>query len=343
MHPDGTQPQHALGQPERVARPCLKDARSIPGSRRVMFTGSAHHNWFSGSVGIIDPDGGLNFPNGLTKVTADVEWPESGNGPVDPVESPDYHESGKYTAYYAPYPLSEQDFIVSANREGKFRLYLMDVEGNRELIYEGAHNIFHALPLKPRPRAARDPGHRRLAQLRGSPQSQRAASSTATTSTRGAPEILRGKAKYLRILNIEHKTYTYWHKRPYLSTGPVVSGVQSEGVKRVLGTVPIEADGSVSFEAPSGIPLHFQLLDENHRALQTMRSFTGVHARRAARLPRLSRTAQRRAHVQHAVQGALIAAQRDYSAALGRRQRQFRPLRPPRARRALRQMPPRRR
>jgi hypothetical protein len=52
--------------------------------------------------------------------------------------------------------------------------------------------------------------------------------------------------------------------------------VQSEGVKRVLGTVPIEEDGSVAFYAPTGKALHFQLLDEDFRALQTMRSFTGV-------------------------------------------------------------------
>jgi hypothetical protein len=92
----------------------------------------------------------------------------------------------------------------------------------------------------------------------------------------GAPPELANQAKFLRVLNIEHKTYTYWHKRPYLSTGPVVSAVQSEGVKRVLGTVPVEPDGSVCFHAPSGIPLHFQLLDDQQRALQTMRSFTGV-------------------------------------------------------------------
>ena len=92
----------------------------------------------------------------------------------------------------------------------------------------------------------------------------------------GAPKILQDKAKFLRVLNIEEKTYTYWHKRPYLSTGPAVSVVQSEGVKRVLGTVPIEADGSVAFYAPPVKALHFQLLDENYRALQTMRSFTGV-------------------------------------------------------------------
>jgi hypothetical protein len=47
-------------------------------------------------------------------------------------------------------------------------------------------------------------------------------------------------------------------------------------VKRLLGTVPIEADGSVSFNAPAGIPLHFQLLDGQQRALHTMRSFVSV-------------------------------------------------------------------
>ena len=274
VNPDGTQVETFWGN-QSVWPDLLKDARAIPGSRRIMFTGSAHHNWFSGSVGIISPGKGFNFPHGLTKVTADVGWPESGNGPVDPVESKTYHASGRYAGYYSPYPLSEKDFIVSADRGGKFVLYLMDVEGNRELIYEGTHNIFHAIPLRPRPvpMVLED----RVAWPKPSEKQNPKGGVIYTNSVyQGAPEVLRDKAKFLRVLTIEHKTYTYWHKRPYLSTGPVVSGVQSEGVKRVLGTVPIAVDGSVAFEAPSGIPLHFQLLDENHLALQTMRSFTGV-------------------------------------------------------------------
>jgi len=131
VNPDGTGVATFWGN-QSVWPDLLKDARSIPGSRRVMFTGSAHHNWFSGSVGIIDPDGGYNFPNGLTKVTADVTWPESGNGPVDPIESPKYHASGQYAGYYSPYPLSERDFLVSAERAGKFVLYLMDTDGNSQ-------------------------------------------------------------------------------------------------------------------------------------------------------------------------------------------------------------------
>ncbi len=274
MNPDGTQVSTFWGN-QTVWPDLLKDARSIPNSRRVMFTGSAHHNWFSGSVGIIDPDEGFNFPDGLTKVTADVPWPESGNGPVDPVESPRYHASGSYAGYYSPYPLGERDFLVSANRAGKFVLYLMDVDGNRELVYEGTNNIFHALPLKPRkrPPVLVD----RVAWPdRDRPDEVKPGVLYSSNVYHGAPPELEDKAKYLRVLNIEHKTYTYWHKRPYLSTGPVVSIVQSEGVKRVLGTVPIDDDGSIAFRAPPGIPLHFQLLDEDYRALQTMRSFTGV-------------------------------------------------------------------
>jgi hypothetical protein len=56
----------------------------------------------------------------------------------------------------------------------------------------------------------------------------------------------------------------------------VVSLLQSDGVKRVLGTVPIQPDGSCWFKVPTGVALHFQLLDGQHRALQTMRSFANV-------------------------------------------------------------------
>lgn len=274
VNPDGTQVLMYWGN-QSVWPDLLKDARSIPGSRRVMFTGSAHHNWFSGSVGIIDPDKGFNFPDGLTKVTADVGWPESGNGPVDPIESPSYHASGAYAAYYSPYPLSERDFLVSASRGGKFVLYLMDVDGNRELVYEGTNNIFHAQPLRPRqrPPLIADRVAWPAPKDRLNPKGGVIYSNNVY---QGAPPELYGKAKYLRVFSIDHKTYTYWYKRPYISTGPVVSAVQSEGVKRILGTVPIEPDGSVAFEAPSGIALHFQLLDDDLRALQTMRSFTGV-------------------------------------------------------------------
>ena len=274
VNPDGTQSNTLWGN-QSVWPDLLKDARPIPGSRRVMFTGSAHHNWFAGSIGIVDPDNGTNFPDGLTKVTADCAWPESGNGPVDPVESPDYQSYGKYDAYQTPYPLGQKDFLVSALRDGKFVLYLMDTDGNRELVYEGTNHVFHAQPIRARmvPPVLVDrvnwPTEKdRLEPAGGSIFSENV--------HEGVPPELKDKAKFLRVLHIEQKTYTYWNKRPALSTGPVVSLLQSDGVKRVLGTVPIKPDGSVWFKAPAGVALHFQLLDANHRALQTMRSFVNV-------------------------------------------------------------------
>ncbi len=274
MNPDGTQVNTLWGN-QSVWPDLLKDARSVPGSRRIMFTGSAHHNWFAGSVGLLDPALGSNFPEGLTKVTADVTWPESGNGPVDPVESPRYHPSGRYAAYYSPYPLSEKDFLVSAERNGKFVLYLMDVDGNRELIREGDHHVLHALPVRPRPRPPVVPDSVAWPKRDAASQPQGGVLFSRNVYE-GAPPELQGRTRFLRVMAIQPKTYTYWHKRPYLSTGPVVSVVQSDGVKEILGTVPVQADGSVVFRVPPGKALHFQLLDGEHRALQTMRSFTGA-------------------------------------------------------------------
>lgn len=274
VNPDGTGVSTLWGN-QSVWPDLMKDARPVPNSPRILFTGSAHHDWFSGSVGLIDPRRGFNFPDGLTKVTADVPWPECGNGPVDPVESPRYHPSGAYRAYYSPYPLGEQDFLVSAERDGKFRLYLMDTDGNRELVYEGVHNVLHALPLGPRPRPP-VLADRVAWPSRAERDHPKPGVIFSSNVYYGAPAEVQGKAKYLRVLHIDPKNYTLWYKRPYVSTGPVVSAVQSEGVKRILGTVPVEADGSVCFHAPAGQALHFQLLDEQQRALHTMRSFTGV-------------------------------------------------------------------
>ncbi|MDO4628063.1 MAG: hypothetical protein Q4C70_02645 [Planctomycetia bacterium] len=79
--------------------------RPIPGSEKVMFSGSGHHNAFHGSIGIIDPGKGLNYPDGLSKATPDVSWPECGDGPSEKSASDYYHKSGSYMQYLTPYPL----------------------------------------------------------------------------------------------------------------------------------------------------------------------------------------------------------------------------------------------
>lgn len=274
-NPDGTGTTVLWGNqsvwPDHLAQP-----RPIPGSRRVMFTGVGHHDWFTGSIGIIDPQRGFNYPQGITRVTWDVPWAEVGSPPADRPEAGDYHSSGRYSSYQTPYPLSEADFLVSARAaDDKFRLYLMDVHGNRELIYEGAHHVWHAIPVKPRPVPPRIPD--RVAWPGTGEHRRRPAMGALYSSDvyQGVPDLPRGSAKYLRVIQSDPKTYSTWFKTFRLS-GPPISVVYEESVKRILSEVPVDADGSVSFEVPPGRALHFQLLDEQRRCLQTMRSFAGV-------------------------------------------------------------------
>ena len=53
---------------------------------------------------------------------------------------------------------------------------------------------------------------------------------------------------------------------------PRLGHAYAENARLYLGSVPVEADGSAHFKAPSRKPLYFQAVDETGRAVQTMRS-----------------------------------------------------------------------
>jgi len=283
MNPDGTNVQIFWGN-QSVWPDVLTEARAIPGSRRVMFTGLGHHAWFDGCIGIIDPDQGLDYPDGLTKVTQDLAWPEVGNGPGTPNENDQYNKAGNFGAYKTPYPLSEEYFLVSAREGGRlysgshngwfFSLYLMDAYGNKELVYKGEHNAYHAMPLRSRVRPPAMPDRVMWPKI-GSDETPAPGVLYSNNVFDGAPEVLKEKGKYIRVVQMDPKTYTTWHKTVQ-HDGPAVGVTQAEGVKRVLGTAPIEADGSVCFSLPSGAGVFFQMLDEKGQCIHAMRSFTGV-------------------------------------------------------------------
>jgi hypothetical protein len=272
---DGTGTAHFWGN-QSVWPDHLSEPRPIPGSRRVMFSGVGHHDWWSGSIGIVDPGQGRDYPYGLTKVTVDLRWPEVSLPPDDRPEAADYHAAGRHTGYKTAFPLSDEDFLVSARGlENKFRLYLMDVHGNRELIYEGVYNVWHALPIKPR---AVPPRQVDRVAWPGTGQERQPVKPGVFFSAdvcEGVPDLPRGMVRYLRVFQLDYKTYSTWNKT-YRHSGPPVSIVQEEGVKRILSEVPVEPDGSVHFVAPAGRSLFFQLLDAQRRCVHTMRSFTGL-------------------------------------------------------------------
>ena len=275
MNPDGTNVQTFWGNQSRWPD-VLTEARAIPGSRRVMFTGLGHHDWFNGALGIIDPAGGLNYPDGLTKVTPEVRWTEVGDGPAEKTESRTYHSCRNFRAYKTPYPLSEEDFLCSAivSGSGRFQLYLMDVHGNRELIYKGRHNGYYAMPLAARTAPPAIPDRVKWPKI-GSNENPAPGVLYSNDVFSNAPKILKEKGKYIRSVVMDPKSYTTWHKTVQ-HDGPAISVFQADGVKRILGTTPIEKDGSICMEIPPGVAVSFQMLDEKKQCIHVMRSFTGV-------------------------------------------------------------------
>ncbi len=302
MRPDGTGASAFWGN-QSYWPDMLVEARPIPGSRRVMFSAQGHHDIVHGSIGIIDPSAGYDYPDGLTKVTADRPWPEVGDGPDERQECDSYHASGAFDGYRTPYPLSEELFLVSARRpektgrqsllgsytlpKSRFALYLMDVYGNRELIWAGGYDVLYAMPIRPRPRppALVD----RVAWPGPASEGRRVEPGVVYSADvfEGVPDSVRQKARHVRVIVLDYTTFTFglktqapgaWGQRSglHMHAGPPLSITGNDGFKRVLGTVPIEADGSICIEVPPCKLLHFQLLDEHYRALQTMRSSANV-------------------------------------------------------------------
>jgi hypothetical protein len=258
--------------PDHLAQP-----RQVPGTSRIMFAGVGHHNWFDGSIGMIDPDMGREYPDGIWRVTVEKPWGEVGPGPSDMPLTADYHTAGKFDWYQTPWPLCKDVFMVSARRSGSrsLDLYLMDIHGNRELIARAQQNVFHAMPV----RARSFPAHPDRVAWPGTgadhkPSRQGVLYSPDVYS--GVPGLTRGTVKSLRVIQQDHKTYSTQSRDKTGAHGPAVSAVLVDSVKRILGTVPVREDGSVSFELPPGQAVYFQLLDERGYAVHTMRSFTGV-------------------------------------------------------------------
>lgn len=78
------------------------------------------------------------------------------------------------------------------------------------------------------------------------------------------------KVKNLRVIQLLPKTTAPPNQ-------PRIGIANQTNARAVLGTVPVEDDGSAYFEAPVGKALYFQALDERGMAIQSMRTITYVH------------------------------------------------------------------
>ncbi len=266
------------------------EARPVPGSNRVMATAGAHHAMTAGSIILLDVARGVDGPRPITRLTPDALFPESEfrvqrwhapTGVASTPTVPAEEQRWPGHCYRTPYPLSESYFLAAysfdpligepdANAANMFGLYLVDRFGNKELIYRDV-NIGS---LWPTPLRARQRPPALVSTLRETYEGE--GTFFVQNVNESWPKLpAQVTIERLRILQVLPKT------TPHANTPRVGLANASPG-KQVLGTVPVEPDGSAYFRAPAGIPLLFQVLDEQGMAVQTMRSLTylqpGEHA-----------------------------------------------------------------
>jgi hypothetical protein len=250
--------------------------RAVPGTHgKYVYISSNHRIYEWGSLLRLD----LHLPdadngNQLREVTPDLDYPTSG------------HDGGRGRdgpVYSTPWPLNDRYFLVAFRRElpplprgvrsrpydqtPKFGLYLLDIHGNRELLYrDDAIDCMKPIPFQPRPRPPVIP-----------------------EAVRGAPRRDPAEPATIAVMNV-YESDVAWPPDVRIAALRIVQVFQNYGggddppmgfsgmaLPRIpLGTVPVYEDGSAYFEAPVDRMLYFQALDANGMAVQSMRSATSV-------------------------------------------------------------------
>ena len=285
VRPDGTDVRIFYGN--NTWNPVgIWEARPVPGSHRIMATAAAHHAMTAGSIILLDTTRGTDGLDPITRLTPDALFPESEapvlrrpNGywhaPVGVAAAPEVPVAATRWpghCYRSPYPLSEDCFLAaysfdpligepSANPPNMFGIYLVDRFGNKELLYRDLNiGSLWPVPLRSRPIPPAVPSFRQ--------DTERPQGTFFVQDVHASwPALPDEPITRLRIVQVLPKS------TPNIDDPKLGIPSASPG-KQVLGTVPVEADGSAYFRAPSGIPLSFQVLDRHGRAVQIMRSIT---------------------------------------------------------------------
>ncbi len=178
----------------------------------------------------------------------------------------DHLVDGVWPQFYQPYPVSDDVFLVlmRLDRESGWRLVLADAFDNlvplRYELEEGFRFLLEPYPLRPRPRPPVIPDRVNLAQDETTIFIQNVYAGP------GLRDVPFGTVEALRIFTYD---YAYFRTGNHHHLG-VESGWD---VKRMLGTVRVESDGSAMFRAPANTTLSIQPLDARGRAIQLFRSW----------------------------------------------------------------------
>ncbi len=258
MNPDGTDQRAYWGSGAYFPNSFFY-ARPVPGlSGKIVGIASGHHGTQrSGRLLIVEPARGKSEPDGIVQ-----EIPGRGKT-VNPMVR-DRLVDDVWPQFLHPYPLSEKYFLVSMRPapDALWGIYLADVFDNMTLIAEIAdYALFEPIPLRAEAKPPIVPDRVDLAQNTGVVYVQN------IYEGGGLDGIRKGRVKELRV-------FSYYFGRRGQGGLLGTLGIDSAwDIKRVLGTVPVEADGSAHFIAPANTALAVQPLDEQGQALQIMRSW----------------------------------------------------------------------
>jgi hypothetical protein len=262
MRPDGTNPVVVWGN--ATSKPhCTFQAKPIPGSNKIAFIGSAHHAITGGPVCIVDPTIDTNSHDAVTRITP-LPFPEA-EGNLDEWYAAPWPLSEKYfLVAYSPYRLRFQgEHQTNPNPDNALGIYLLDAAGNRELLYRDPDiSTTNPTPLVSRTLPPILPAADLV-------PDKDTGTMVVTDVYQGLGDAPRGTIKQLRIVQL-------FPKSTWLANQPRMGVAGEENGRAILGTVPVESDGSAYFEVPAAKPILFQALDEQGMAYQTMRSLTFV-------------------------------------------------------------------
>jgi hypothetical protein len=266
-NPDGSGAASLFGNYTMRINACYQP-RAIPGSEKLLFIAGAHHADVGGSLVLLDPrraaldpQSGEDKLDSIEVLTPEVCFPESQGWPK--------------SYFHSPWPLSEDQYLVSfsfdplpgmssgMSQDTRTGLYYFDRFGNLELLYRAPEiSCMYPIPLTPRPAppvriSSLDPalgneGEFLLSDVRKSL----------------FPMPSNRKIRELRVFQLLPKP------PPHAANEPRIGHANAENARMLLGTAPVEEDGSAYFRAPAGKPLYFQAVDESGRAVQSMRSAT---------------------------------------------------------------------
>ncbi len=286
--PDGRDPRVLQGNYDRIEqnRPHFEcDIHPIPGSQKIIATSTSHHAQHYGGLILIDPNKpDSNMPGQVKRITPDQLYMES--------ELRTHSEDP--AAYATAWPLSEDFYIcvydpfsrADGGEANNYGIYLLDRFGNRVLLYRDPDiSCRDAMPIRPRKRQnivthatllgkPLAPGEKYVPI---DPKDIPAVGQVGLINVYDTmfpfydqPDGSKTIIKKLRIVQVLPKTTPY-------ADNPRIGFGSQKGARKILGTVPVEPDGSAYFNLPVNIPVYFQALDKDGIAVQGMRSATYVH------------------------------------------------------------------